>query len=117
MAAAVQDMLIYRTMKNAGELRQWVEANPGRINDCAAFGNTPLSVIVGAKRDLPLALRLLDEKGADVNATTSSGWTALHAATFLEIFDVLLDRGADIIFRRNQHVQFLRSERLMEGSV
>jgi hypothetical protein len=104
MAAAAEGTLNYRTMKEAGELRQWVEANPGRVNGWDGYGNTPLSVVVGAKKDLPLALWLLDEKGADVNATTSLGWTALHAATFLEIFNICWTVARISFCGRNQHV-------------
>jgi len=38
---------------------------------------------------------LLDEKGADVNATTALGTSALHYAKTLDILNALLDHGGD----------------------
>jgi ankyrin repeat protein len=42
-----------------------------------------------------LVVRLLDEKGADVNGTRRDGSSALHVAASLDILIALLDRGAD----------------------
>ena len=80
---------------NEAELRQWVGANPGRVNDRDMNGITPLYIPVHRKKSLPLNLWLLDKNGADVNTTTSIGWSALHLASSFDILDVLLDRGAD----------------------
>ena len=55
------------------KLRQWVDANPGWVNDRDMAGETPLYVAARFKRSLPLVLWLLDDKGADVNAT-QVGW-------------------------------------------
>ena len=78
-AAAVQGELHFRRMTEA-ELRQWVEANPGRVNDRDRVGETPLMAAVGDIKSLPLTLWLLEEKGADVNATSADGRSALHYA-------------------------------------
>ncbi len=77
------------------ELRQWVEANPGGLNHWDEQGCTPLHAAAYKKKRLELVHWLLDEKGADVNATTSGGWTALHDAASLDILNALLNRGAD----------------------
>ena len=42
-----------------------------------------------------LIVRLLDEKGADVNGTTKYGDTPLHLARAPDLITALLDRGAD----------------------
>ena len=45
-AAAAAAPLLFRDMSEAG-LRQWVEANPGRVNDRDShFGLTPLIVAI-----------------------------------------------------------------------
>ncbi len=49
-------------------LRQWVEANPGRVNDSDSQGRTPLLIAVASLQSLPLVFWLLDEKGADRGA-------------------------------------------------
>lgn len=58
-------------------------------------GETPLYVAAGKLKSLPLVLWLLDEKGADVNATTGEEETALHWAGSVDILNALLDRGSD----------------------
>ena len=53
---------------NEAELRQWVEANPDKVNTWDIDGCTPLyAAAMGRHKTLQLALWLLDEKGADVN--------------------------------------------------
>lgn len=74
------------------ELRQWVETNPGRINDRDSKGDTPL--IAAAFRDLinaALVLWLVNEKGADVNATDGAGYTPLHRVRSVDALSLLLD--------------------------
>lgn len=80
---------------NVGELLQWVEFNPARINDIDEMGHTLVFVLVQVQRFLRLILWLLDEKGADVNATTLGELTSLHMASSPDIATALLDRGAD----------------------
>ena len=77
MAAAAKN-LSFEVMGEA-EVRQWVEANPGRVNDSdnTVFGLTPL-VVAAWKHTHSLVVWLLDEKGAEVNAPTLLGNTALH---------------------------------------
>ena len=58
-------------------------------------GETPLYVATRLLKSLPLVLWLLDEKGADVNATMSDGSTATHTASSLDTLNALLDHGAD----------------------
>ena len=83
----------YEDMSEA-RLREWVEAHPGRINNTDGIGDTPL-VVAATTANLLLAVWLLDEKGADVNATTSDGEAPLHRAPTPDIVSVLLDHGAD----------------------
>jgi len=68
-----------------------------------AGGSTPL--IVAATYGQIEAVRLLIEKGADINTKNNNGSTALHAAAFLahpEIVKLLLDKGADVNARNNR---------------
>ena len=82
------------------ELRRWVDANPERVNDRATLrrgdgplrGATPLYVAACVIKSLPLVLWLLDEKGADVNATTGEERTAFHGACSVDILVALLNR-------------------------
>ena len=46
-------------------------------------------------KSLSLALWLLAEKDADVNAATSQGATPIHGAFTLDLLNALLDRGTD----------------------
>ena len=71
-----------------------MEANPGRVNR-DAIGWTPLVAAAKKEERLSLAMWLLDEKGADVCATTAVGNRALHFAYFLDILNAFLERGAD----------------------
>ena len=69
-------------------------ANVARIRD----GLTPL--IVAARSGLTENVRILLGHGAEVNAKTGDGWTALIAAVYSdagspELVKLLLDRGAD----------------------
>ena len=58
------------------QLRHPVEANPGRVNDRDEEGITLLYVATRCRESLSLVLWLLDEKGANVNATTLCGCSA-----------------------------------------
>lgn len=60
-AAAVAELYFYQI--NEARLRQWVEANPGRINDRDRVGETPLIAAAFEEEGLPLIVWLLDEKG------------------------------------------------------
>ena len=72
-----------------------MEVNPGRVNDRDRIGTTPLVAAVSLTGGLSLVVWLLDEKGADENATTAFGISALSLADSLEILTSLLARGAD----------------------
>ena len=93
-APAAEDMLHFGNM-NEAQLRQRVGSNPGRVDARDKDGDTPLLIAAWWVESLPLVVWLLDEKGADVNATTSFGLTPLHWADSLDILNALLDRGAD----------------------
>ena len=95
VAAAQVERLDFEGMGEA-ELRQWVEANPERVNDRNEGGRTPLYETACGIKSLPLTVWLLDEKGVDVNGTTFDGFTTLHATPSLGILTALLDRGADL---------------------
>jgi ankyrin repeat protein len=75
--------------KTEAHLRQWVEANPGRVNEQDRQGFTPLYV-AARKHTRLLVVWLIDENGADPNTST-----LLHVANSLAILIALLDRGAD----------------------
>ena len=97
MAAAVP----YFGDMNEAQLRQWVEANPGRVNDRDSAGYTLLTAaaLEGEEEDgllLTFIVWLLDEEGADVNATAEYRRSALHhGAGSLDILNALMDRAAD----------------------
>jgi ankyrin repeat protein len=84
-------------MMNKAEMRQWVEANPGRVNDGDTMMHTPLYSAASHKKIAPLTVWLLDERGADVNGTTLRGTTPLLGARTLDVLIALLDRDADPI--------------------
>jgi len=94
MAAAAEEFSFWRM--NEVQMRHWVEANPGRVDDRDRYGRTPLYVAVRDIKSLALTVWLVDEKGADVNGPISGGLTSLHWRSLsLDILPVLLDRGAD----------------------
>jgi hypothetical protein len=90
MAAEQEDMLDLKCMSEA-ELRQWVDANPGRVNDRdkSGKGTTPLFVAALWLKSMPLVLWLLDKKGADVNAIVGGGFTVIFTACPLKCFSSL----------------------------
>jgi hypothetical protein len=59
------------------ELRQWVEANPGRVNHWDSDRWTPLLAAINVLDSVPLVLWLVlwlvREKRADLNAADSHG--------------------------------------------
>jgi ankyrin repeat protein len=77
------------------QLRQWVEANPGRVNERDLNNTTPLRHATSYLKSVPLILWLVKEKGADVNAADESGDVPLHHAKSLDVLNALLDCGAD----------------------
>lgn len=98
---ATEDMLFYKMSE--AELRQWVEANPGSVNDRDRTGWAPLNRAAD-EIGLSMVVWLLDEKGADVNVTTTSfGASALHQAISLDILKALLDRYADPTIKDSSH--------------
>jgi len=99
MAAAAAETLKFRRMTET-QLRQWVEANPGRVDD-RDNRETPPFIAAAALADLHLIVWLLDEKCADVNGKAKNGLTPLHVANSLDVLNALLDRGADPILASN----------------
>lgn len=91
--AAVEEVLFLDLTEE--EMRQWVEANPGRVNDRDSEGNTPLRIATSGLESLSLTVWLLDEKDADVHATMLNGFTVLHWVIPPDILLALLDRHAD----------------------
>jgi ankyrin repeat protein len=76
------------------EMRQWVEANPGHVDNRDNQGDTPL-LVATCLDNLPLVVRLLDEKGADVNRKAEHAVVPLHGAESVDILNASMDRGAD----------------------
>lgn len=85
--------LVFSRLSGAG-LRQWVESNPGLVNDRDSSGETPLIAAV-ALQSVSLIKWLVNEKGADVHAADKHGYAPLHFADSLDAFNALLDCGAD----------------------
>lgn len=79
------------------DIRRWVEANPGRVNDLVygIGGDSRPPLYEAVTLNLPLVLWLLDEKGADVNAKCCFGQTALHWTDRVSILNTLMEHGAD----------------------
>lgn len=71
-------------------LRQWVDTNPGRINERAFCGYTPVCAAVRFLESLSLVLWLVTEKGADMNVANADGGTPLHFARSLDLLNALL---------------------------
>lgn len=82
-------MLRFGAMNEAA-LRQWVEANPGRVNDFDDQWYAPLHVAAIYLSSLELVIWLVDVKGANVDRQS-----VLCRPDALDIFNFLLDRGAD----------------------
>ena len=76
------------------ELRQWVNANPGRVNDRDLRKKTPLFRAIDLN-SVPLILWSVKEKGADLNAVDRHKHTVLYVVGSLEVFNALLECGAD----------------------
>ena len=93
---------------NETRLRQWAEANPGRVNARDLASDTPLTN-AASKGAHALVVWLLDEKGADIEG-------ALHAAASLDILIALLDRGADPS-KANIHGRFPLTVQAKRGTV
>ena len=87
--------VIYFHNLSSDELRQWVQAHPGHIEDLDKDGDTALYSTAFYKKDLALVQWLIDTQGAGANGRTSGGRTALHEAGTLPILQALLERGAD----------------------
>ena len=68
--AAPDEGLKFRYMSDL-ELRQWVEANPGRVNEWDSDRWTPLLAAINVFDSALLVLWLVNEKGADINAADS----------------------------------------------
>jgi ankyrin repeat protein len=81
-------------MKEVG-LRQWVDANPGRVNDRDVRGEAPLIAAAFKCKSLPLIQWLVNEKWADVNAANKDGGIPLHLTNSIDVVTCLLDCGAD----------------------
>ena len=85
---------------NLEVVRTLIEYDPADINARTAFGSTPLHLAV--ERQLfqdGCVLRLLLERGADVNVPNRHDWTPLHRASgngALETVRLLLEYGADV---------------------
>jgi len=84
MAVAPAELLDFDNKMTEAELRQWVEANPGRVNDRDRIGFTPLLTAASRKDGLSMVMWLPDEKGVGVNATMANGGSALHVAIPLD---------------------------------
>ena len=98
IAAHQGDVALVRKLLDAGESPHQQSTEPPNK------GRTALHYAAGGSRYKPKGqhlevVKLLLERGADVNAKADSGYTALHVASGLgqaEMVELLLQRGADI---------------------
>jgi uncharacterized protein len=101
LAAEVNNLEAIKLLVNAG----------GDPNIPTAFGTTPLMLASGAATDVQRArsveerdlavetTRYLLDHGADVNAVGEFGWTALHAASYqglTDVIELLVNKGAKL---------------------
>jgi len=87
------------------KIQKQLDENPGLISKKNALGNTALACAAdGGQKDM---VKYLLEKGSDVNATNSTGLTALHFAACgnktnqADVAILLLDNGADVNAKAN----------------
>jgi len=99
MTAAVADNTVSFYGMSEAQLRQWVEAHPGRVNAKDSGQHTPLCVAVSVLESLPLIVWLIDKKGADVNVRTRTRYTPLQLAPATHILAALLERGANPVLQ------------------
>jgi len=76
------------------ELRKWLEANPHVVNARNMLGETCLSRAVNDLQSAHLVLWLV-ERGAELKAADHCGYFAIQYASSTELYDALLDSGAD----------------------
>ena len=90
---------------NLDVVRILVEYDPADINARDGNGSTPLLwALEGHNFKDGSFIRLLLERGADINAQYEDGWTSLHVASFngaLEVVRLLLEHGADMEVKNN----------------
>jgi len=91
--------LHYATYSNANpDIVRVLLENGANVEVRDNHDETPL--MNAARRNSPRHISLLLDAGADANAATDSGWTALHFATLNnddpEVVKTLLERGANI---------------------
>lgn len=77
------------------EVRHWVEANPGGVNDKDKRGDTPLTTAVRFLKSAPLVLWLVKERGADLNAADGDGGKPLHLVQSIDVLDALSECDVD----------------------
>jgi len=89
-------------------VRKILDTRPDLVNlPCVDYGQTPLMDAVGSTERTPELVRYLLDHGADVNACTREGYTALHCAVDVDgetchgdipetIIRMLVDAGADL---------------------
>jgi ankyrin repeat protein len=72
------------------------------VNTRGIFQNTPLHVVISWRE--PMALRVLIDNGADVNAKGERGFTPLHHAIMMrnaDAVDILMVSGADPMLKND----------------
>jgi hypothetical protein len=77
------------------KLRQWVEENPGHIEDWDCNGMTALCKAAWDMEDVALVQWLIDTQGANANSRSKCGLVALHGAMPGLMVRTLLERNAD----------------------
>jgi ankyrin repeat protein len=83
------------------EYIQLLISHGASVNDCSAskYAETPLHLAAMAPLPRPSLVEFLIQQGANINAATTEGKTALHLAAERgrePIFRILLDAGADL---------------------
>jgi uncharacterized protein len=85
--------------KNMNRIRGMVQEQPALVRERDEKGVTPL--LVAVEEDLPEAVSLLLDNGADIREMDNHGFTVLHLVKSRALAIELLGRGADVNIANN----------------
>jgi len=106
-SAAAPDIFDAIRRGDAATVRALVEQDPSRVMAHNVRGSTPLHVAADA--DSAAAARFLLARGADPDASNSSGRTPLFYAKSSEMAGLLLDHGAEVNVRADDFTPLIHN--------